>query len=642
MQPWILREIPARRWLSVLLAGVVCLAVWQVWLTVRLLEQDKNLESQRSHDRLGEIADLALAQLTGSLGDWDLGLHELNSLPPSPSMQARFPRGGTFILVSEKGITTYPERPLLFTPAVPVSQKELPEAFDPVDELELREQQYDRAMALLKPLILKPATRAEALLRLARIEYKTNQADAALDTYKKLASEDALTPSGTPYALLAQSARCRILKELGRQRGAQTEAVLLRRNLLQGRWPLSRETFEYHWANLSSFGLDLEQPPKAQADFALLVSSLFSRWQNARSQGTNSSSRQLQPDQSLLLWNATSDRISAVLEPPDWLTSSLKLPANSGDIQWKLLPPGAAKGTGFAVTRTLADSGVPGRLEFSSVQPGSGAASSRRTLLIGGAALMLIVILGAGYVVQRAINRELRVAQLQADFVAAVSHEFRAPLTTLRTITELLVQHRIPDESRRQQSYVFLDNETTRLHRLVEDLLDFGRMESGRKQYRTEAHNAFQLVRATVADFTQHAEANGFSVEADLESTGSAEMATVYVDEEAFRRALRNLLDNAMKYSPVCRTVWVNGAVQNYQVLISVRDQGMGIGTEEQQAIFQKFVRGEAAKKAGIKGTGIGLAMVQQIAEAMDGEIRLHSEVGVGSTFTLVLPLADG
>ena len=261
---------------------------------------------------------------------------------------------------------------------------------------------------------------------------------------------------------------------------------------------------------------------------------------------------------------------------------------------------------------------------------------------MGGAALMLIVILGAGYVVHRAINRELQVAQLQADFVAAVSHEFRAPLTTLRTITELLVQHRIPDESRRQQSYVFLDNETTRLHRLVEDLLDFGRMESGRKQYRTEAHNAFQLVRATVADFTQHAEANGFSVEANLESAGSAETATVRVDEEAFRRALRNLLDNAMKYSPVCRTVWVNGAVQNYQVLISVRDQGMGIGADEQQAIFQKFVRGDAAKKAGIKGTGIGLAMVQQIAEAMDGEIRLESEVGAGSTFTLVLPLADG
>lgn len=625
-----------------LLAGVVCLAGWQVWLTVRLLEQDQNLESQRSRDRLGEMADLALAQLTGSLGDWDLGLHELNSLPLSSSMQARFPKRATFILVSEKGIATYPQRPLLFSPVIPVAQKELPEDFDPVDELELREQQYDRAIALLMPLVLRSATRAEALLRLARIKYKTNQADAALDIYKKLADEDALTPAGTPYALLAVSARCRILSELGRQREAQAEAVSLRRSLLEGRWPLSRETFEYHWANLNSLGLEAGQPPKDSVDFSVLVSGLFSSWQSARSQGSNSSSRQLQPDKSLLLWNATSDRISAMLAPPDWLSSSIKLPANSGGIRCRLLSLGAAKGAGYTVTRSLAETEIPGRLEFSSVQPVSGVASSRRTLLIGGAALMLIVILGAGYVVQRAINRELRVAQLQSDFVAAVSHEFRAPLTTLRTITELLVQHRIPDESRRQQSYVFLDHETTRLHRLVEDLLDFGRMESGRKQYRTEAHNAFQLVRATVADFTQHAEANGFSVEANLESAQGAEAATVHVDEEAFRRALRNLLDNAMKYSPVCRTVWVNGAIQDHQVLISVRDQGMGIGADEQQAIFQKFVRGDAAKKAGIKGTGIGLAMVQQIAKAMDGEIRLQSEVGVGSTFTLVLPLADG
>jgi signal transduction histidine kinase len=557
-------------------------------------------------------------------------------------MQARFPKRATFILVSEKGIATYPQRPLLFSPVIPVAQKELPEDFDPVDELELREQQYDRAIALLMPLVLRSATRAEALLRLARIKYKTNQADAALDIYKKLADEDALTPAGTPYALLAVSARCRILSELGRQREAQAEAVSLRRSLLEGRWPLSRETFEYHWANLNSLGLEAGQPPKDSVDFSVLVSGLFSSWQSARSQGSNSSSRQLQPDKSLLLWNATSDRISAMLAPPDWLSSSIKLPANSGGIRCRLLSLGAAKGAGYTVTRSLAETEIPGRLEFSSVQPVSGVASSRRTLLIGGAALMLIVILGAGYVVQRAINRELRVAQLQSDFVAAVSHEFRAPLTTLRTITELLVQHRIPDESRRQQSYVFLDHETTRLHRLVEDLLDFGRMESGRKQYRTEAHNAFQLVRATVADFTQHAEANGFSVEANLESAQGAEAATVHVDEEAFRRALRNLLDNAMKYSPVCRTVWVNGAIQDHQVLISVRDQGMGIGADEQQAIFQKFVRGDAAKKAGIKGTGIGLAMVQQIAKAMDGEIRLQSEVGVGSTFTLVLPLADG
>lgn len=642
MQPWILKEIPARRWLSVLLAGVLCLAGWQVWLTLRLLDQDQHLELQRAHERLDQIADLALAQLTGSLEDWELGLHELNTLPPSPALQARLPKGITLILVSGIGIKTYPQRPLLFTPVPPIALEELPGAFDGVDELELREQQYDRAMALLKPLALRSKTRSEALLRLARIQYKANQPEAALDTYKKLEGEDALTSSGLPYALLAVSSRCRILKEIGRQREAQTEALSLQRSLLDARWPISRETFEYHWANLSSLGLDVGQPPKASFDFSALVASIFTRWRNAQSQVSNTSGREIQPDGSLLVWNATSNRVSALLEPPDWLHSTIKLPADSRDIHWRLLSLDDAKGAGFAPTRSLAEIGIPGRLEFSSTQPISLAASSRRTLLIGGAALMLMVILSAGYVVHRAISRELRVAQLQSDFVAAVSHEFRAPLTTLRTITELLVLHRIPDESRRQQSYVFLDHETNRLHRLVEDLLDFGRMESGRKQYRTEDHDAFQLVRATVADFIQQAEANDFRVEADIGPAEGRAAATVQVDEEAFCRALRNLLDNAMKYSPACRTVWVSGAVQDHQVLISVRDQGMGIGVEEQRAIFQKFVRGNAAKKAGIKGTGIGLAMVQQIAEAMGGEVRLQSEVGVGSTFTLVLPLADG
>jgi signal transduction histidine kinase len=250
---------------------------------------------------------------------------------------------------------------------------------------------------------------------------------------------------------------------------------------------------------------------------------------------------------------------------------------------------------------------------------------------------MLIVILGSGYVVHRAITRELQVAQLQSDFVAAVSHEFRSPLTTLRTITELLAQDRIQDESRRRQSYVFLDHETSRLHRLVEDLLDFGRMESGRKQYRMETLDAFHVVRSAVSDVGENAAANGFRLETNLDLVS----APIRADEEALRRTLRNLLENAMKYSPECRTVWVEGMIGSRHVSISVRDQGMGIDATEQQAIFQKFVRGQAAKKAGINGTGIGLSMVRQIATAMGGEIRLQSEVGVGSTFTLVLPLAD-
>ena len=239
-----------------LLGGVLCLGGWQVWLTLRLLEQDRHLELQRSHERLNQIADLALAQVTGNLKDWELGVQALNDLP-APVLQARFPKGATFITVSEREIKIYPKRSLLFTPSFQTPLVQEPGAFNGVDELEFREQQYDRAMALLTPLATRLATRAEALLRLARIEYKAKRPEAALDTYAKLITENAVTQSGTPYALSAISARCRILIALGRKEEAQSEASRLHAGLLDGRWPISRDVFELHWASLNSLGLNV-------------------------------------------------------------------------------------------------------------------------------------------------------------------------------------------------------------------------------------------------------------------------------------------------------------------------------------------------------------------------------------------------
>jgi signal transduction histidine kinase len=631
--------MPARRWLSVLLAGVVCLAAWQLWLTVRLLEQERNLEAQQSRERLGQIADIAVAQLAASSRDWDRALHELNGLPPTAAMQARFPASAMLAVVARDRIQIYPQQPLLYTPVLPVAQDKSTGAFAAAGKLELQDRQYDRAIAALQPLTRESATRPEALLRIARIELKANHPEAALGAYKALAGEASVSPSGTPYALLAAKARYRILIQLGRRQEASQEGESLQAGLLAGHFPLSREDFEYQWSGLEKLGIATEPPPQAALDSSSYAEFLYRQWQLAVSQGADHGRGHW--ESSVLVWSSSADRFAALLLPADWLATGLKMPANSAGIHWRMVGEGDAPGTGITVTRSLAEAQLGGKLEFSVPPVDSAAASSRRMLLLAGAALMLLVILGSGYVVHRAISRELQVAKLQADFVAAVSHEFRSPLTTLRTITELLAQNRITAESHRQQSYIYLDRETMRLHRLVEDLLDFGRMESGRKQYRMEAHDAFQLVRATVADFSEQAAANGFRVEADFDSGQRSAAVRVKVDQEAFGRAFRNLLDNAMKYSPDCRTVWVNGALEDQRVLISVRDRGMGIDGDEKQAIFQKFVRGQAAKDAGIKGTGIGLAMVRQICEAMGGEIRLQSEAGVGSTFTLVLPLAE-
>ncbi len=113
----------------------------------------------------------------------------------------------------------------------------------------------------------------------------------------------------------------------------------------------------------------------------------------------------------------------------------------------------------------------------------------------------------------------------------------------------------------------------------------------------------------------------------------------IRADREALGLALWNLLDNAVKYSPECRTVWVEMMREGNRLAIHVRDRGMGIPTSEQKEIFKKFVRGEGSRTSGIKGTGIGLAMAWHVVEAHEGEIRLESKPGHGSTFTILLPL---
>ena len=655
-------RIPARQWLMVLLGGVACLALWQVWLTVRLLDQDQSLELQRSRERLEGIGNETASRLAMRLHEWTETIETLNesTIPfsslfsfakggleaggvPGTNTFAMFPEGTMAIEITKNSVVAFPSRALLFVPFPPSTSPWRPNVFDRADELEHREHDYQGAIAALQPLAAARVSRPESLMRIARLERKAGNPDLALKTYKGLEKEQGFNSSGTPYALAATLAKCRLLIDLGKPVEARNQAEAAREDLFRGRWPLGRETFDYYASELTKLGASASPPPHRDLVLSELVSRLYSEWRSPEPSPVKSNWNRFLPDSTLVMSTASHIRLIAILLPPNWLASYLSMPPNYSYVRWRLLQEYEIGEPGLpAVTHSLTGLGFPGcRLEFLLVQPSSGPASSRRTLLIAGASLTLIVILGSGYVALRATNRELRLARLQSDFVAAVSHEFRSPLTTLRIITELLAQNRISDESRRRQSYVFLDHETNRLHRLVEDLLDFGRMESGRKQYRVEPHDAFDLVRATVTDFAEHAEAQGFRVEADLVTLEGASAPTIRVDEEAFRRAVRNLLDNAVKYSPVCRTVWVDGTICDRRVLISVRDQGMGINAEEKPAIFQQFVRGEAAKKAGIKGTGIGLAMVRQISEAMGGEIRVQSEVGVGSTFTLVLPLAE-
>ena len=169
----------------------------------------------------------------------------------------------------------------------------------------------------------------------------------------------------------------------------------------------------------------------------------------------------------------------------------------------------------------------------------------------------------------------------------------------------------------------------------MEDLLDFARMEGGAREYRLEALDAASLVRDVVSQFQEDVAARGYRIQPSIDKAETI----VQANGEALRRALWNLLDNPVKYSPECQTVWVEVARENNQCAILVRDRGLGISVEEQKRIFEKFARGASSRAAGVKGTGIGLSMVEHIVRAHRGRITVESESGRGSTFTILLPL---
>ena len=221
----------------------------------------------------------------------------------------------------------------------------------------------------------------------------------------------------------------------------------------------------------------------------------------------------------------------------------------------------------------------------------------RRRLLGWGLAAIVLLLAGGSYFLWRVMARELAVVRLQTDFVATVSHEFRTPLTSLRHVTELLEEDDGlppgPEQTRRKEFYAILRRNTERLHRMVESLLDFSRMEIGKKPWRLEPIDAGVLAADVTSEFKKEVGQRGVQIDLAIEQP---EGLRLRADATALSHALWNLLDNAVKYSPEPRCVHVSVARHPRGISIAVRDEGLGVPAGERRDIFRKFVRG---KKAG-------------------------------------------
>ena len=255
-----------------------------------------------------------------------------------------------------------------------------------------------------------------------------------------------------------------------------------------------------------------------------------------------------------------------------------------------------------------------------------------KTSLIGFIDLMLLAGLG---LVWSNVRRELRLSRLKSDFVANVSHELKTPLALIRLYAETLELRRVPNEERKGEYYRVIGKESRRLTQLINNILDFSRIEAGRREYRMAPSDIGAVVRDVVESYRFAIEKLGFSLELSL----GDELPPLELDPEAISQAVINLLNNAIKYSSEEKSIKVSVRRELDRVLLSVSDRGIGIPRSEHRRIFEKFYRVETSLVHTTKGSGLGLALVQHITEAHGGRVELTSAPGEGSTFTLSLPV---
>lgn len=261
----------------------------------------------------------------------------------------------------------------------------------------------------------------------------------------------------------------------------------------------------------------------------------------------------------------------------------------------------------------------------------------RRQVLIFGLLIgMLVLVITSGLVLTyRILRREVEMAQMKADFVAHVSHDLKSPLALIRMFAETLEMGRVADEAKRQEYYRIITRESERLTQLIDNVLDFSRIDAGKRRYHFRPCDVAPLLIQTLEAFQFQLDRRGFKVELMLQP----DMPEISLDPEAFCQALGNLIDNAIKYSRDRQVIRVEAKVWDGVFYCAVADQGVGIAPAELPRIFEKFYRVGRSETQSTRGSGIGLALVKHIVEAHGGRIAVESTPGEGSTFTMIIPL---
>jgi len=555
---------------------------------------------------------------------------------------------------------------------------------------EFKEKNYKSAISVYKGLIDRSKNinfNANMLANVARCLMKAGDYREAIQIYKRIAGDfpESFFSTGLPLALISRLQMASGYRNLGESQEALNTYLDLYRDILLMQWPLKEAQFKTYASLVEESirdGFEEKQPEvqveeykKEYEQLKILHRDKLDEWEvvedikkkiipelrSMQNPEANRSSpiryHENLNSRDFLLWAVlipghSGDRpagflgvkISEQYLIEEVMPASIeKLPSNhsldvvisrlSGEILLGEKKPSAEQAT---TTAFFEDNFPPWRIEiFLSGEETYGTLDLKRNFYFWTIITLVLVLISGAVLISRTIAQEMAVLKLKADFVSSVSHEFKSPLTSIKSLAERLRDGKVKDADRMNQYFSVITQDADRLTRLVKNILDFSKIEEGKKEFEFVEADIGKLVTQTIEDFQTEEIAKGLRIQTRI----SEDIPHCEVDKDALTQALNNLLDNALKFSPERKEIEVTVRRDETSVIIEVKDRGIGIPQNEQDRIFEKFYQGRNAVRQSSKGTGLGLTLVKHTVEAHKGRIEVESQVGEGSSFSIILPI---
>ena len=571
-----------------------------------------------------------------------------------------------------------------------VSEGVLQERLGRAKTSEFKEKNYKNAAYMYRNIFDQSQDlyfKARMLANISRCLIKAEDYEGAIRNYQRICEDypESYSSSGLPWALISQLQMAGCYLKLGQLQTSLQTSLDLYRDILNMCWSLGEAQFKTY-ASLTEDAIDenlsKNQPIIPLNDYKEEFNQLKSLHRERLEQWMviNDIKQEVFPElrgkQNSSMYRLLSLQYHKTINARNFLISAVQIPDSSENRSIGLLGvkikeqyliedviPDAIDNIQFSdkmdivishlsgktlrgeknsstelatTTEFFEDNFPPWRIEiFQRGGEAIGALDIKRNFYFWTIITLVVVLIFGGVLISRTIAQEMTVLKLKSDFVSSVSHEFKSPLTSIKALTDRLQEGKVKDSEKMKQYFSLITQDVDRLTRLVRNVLDFSKIEEGKKEYEFVETDVAQLVTERVEDFKKEEFSKGLKIQAQI----SENIPCIGIDKEALSQVLNNLLDNAVKFSPDRKDITVNVRKDNTNVFIEVKDRGIGIPPHELNKIFDKFYQGRSTLRQSVKGTGLGLALVKHTVKAHGGRIAVNSQIGEGSTFYISLPI---